>query len=110
LAKLFAHHPESSGLTSAASLCTVTHSSPGGGVEGHALIEHTGQFHDPSLEHQSLLRPLVTYRLLEELEPDQLIAQILARFGEDGLKEMRQGRRAWSNFRVDAGGSRIFDL
>ena len=83
---------------------------PEAGVEGHALIEHAGQFHDPTLEHQSLLRPLVTYRLLEVLEPDQLIAQILARFGEDGLKEMRQGRREWSNFRVDAGGSRIFDL
>ncbi|MDV7900296.1 hypothetical protein [Pseudomonas aeruginosa] len=83
---------------------------PEAGVEGHALIEHAGQFHDPTLEHQSLLRPVVTYRLLEVLEPDQLIAQILARFGEDGLKEMRQGRREWSNFRVDASGSRIFDL
>lgn len=83
---------------------------PEAGVEGHALIEHAGRFYDPTLEYQSLLRPLVTYRLLEVLEPDHLIGQIHARFGEDGLKEMRQGRRAWSNFRVDAGGSRIFDL
>ncbi|WP_047306833.1 hypothetical protein [Pseudomonas fluorescens] len=83
---------------------------PEAGVEGHALIEHAGQFHDPTLEHQASLRPLVTYRLLEVLEPAQLIAQILVRFGKNGLKEMRQGQRAWSNFRVDACGSRIFDL
>ena len=77
---------------------------------GHALIEHAGQFYDPTLEHQHDIQPLVSYRLLEVLEPAQLMQHIAARIGNNELEQMKQGHRKWPIFGVDKAGARVFEL
>ncbi|MNC34261.1 hypothetical protein D3C75_826870 [compost metagenome] len=77
---------------------------------GHALIEHAGNFYDPTLEHQHGIQALVSYRLLEVLEPARLQQHIADHIGHYWLEQMRQGHRKWPIFRVDVTGARVFEF